>query len=180
MSISVSVSDNVGSVFRLLDKQRRSVIKRAANRTINDVARLARTQLVRDVSKRTGLQQKEFRDDIVLRRSNFNTLTAKIRARSRPYNRIRYRAKQVRRGVSVIDGRGRRTIKGAFIANGGRTVFKRRRGAGRLPIYAVWGPPINTAFVQVEAQRLFFKVTRQFGDRYRRNLVFYGRRFGFK
>jgi Prophage minor tail protein Z (GPZ) len=108
-------------------------IPKALNSTINKVARTIRKEGVRQLSKETGIKQKDIRRDVDIRKSNLQTLSARIRATGSHTNIIRFGARQTKKGVSAALWKKRRVFKGAFIANQGRTVFT-RKGKGRYPL----------------------------------------------
>jgi hypothetical protein len=128
---------------------KRTVIPMALNETI----RTARADMVRQTTARYALRAAFVRAKLRLQRASRSSPTAILAADGKKaLNLIRYDPKKVKRtpgGLSVKvrkDG-GRKLVQGAFIANRGRTVF-RRTGKSRLPIEALPAVGVPQAFVQ--------------------------------
>jgi hypothetical protein len=146
MVMEVSVKGDVDAVLKDLGSLSLRVdiaIAQALNRT----AARAKTQAVRTIAKESGIQQKAVRDRIAIRKASSYALHAIISAEPYAPNLIRYSARQTKRGVSANAWRKRRIYPRTFIANQGRTVFK-RIGKARLPIRPVYGPSIPRTFMQ--------------------------------
>jgi len=169
--VTLDIQSDVDRMVKQMGADTRQVPK-ALNSTINKVATTIRKEGVRQLSKETGIKQKDIRRDVVMRKSNFQTLTARIRATGGFTNLIRFGARLTKRGVSAAPWKKRRIFKGAFIANKGRTVF-RRKGRGRLPIEPVYGPSLPREFLRDKIIRLFNTVgLRRFREVFFRELKF--------
>lgn len=147
------------------------VIPRAINRTVES----ARAQMVREITQRINIRATAVREKLSLQRATRNSPTAILAATGKQsVNLIRYDPRKVKKApgglsVKVRRDKGRTIVRGAFIANGGRTVF-RRTGKSRLPIVALpaVGVPqlftrkqINTAVLRSIAANLAKNVDRE-------------------
>lgn len=122
----------------------------AAARALNRVATTARAQASRAISAETGLKVNEVRDHLSLspaRTSSGGETVVTITVPPWAPNLIRFTARQTKAGVSANAWRTRKVYRGTFIANKGRTVFK-RVGKARLPIEPVHGPSIPRQFIK--------------------------------
>lgn len=164
--IGLSVKRDVSSVraqFASLGRQ----LDRAAARALNRAAQAARTVAVRQISRDTGIRpQKAVRDRLPLRQAHQNRLIAEIGAQAYTPNLARFQARQTKKGVSAAAWGKRKTYRGTFIANQGRTVFK-REGKARLPIKPVHGPRLAKAFV---ARHVTAAMNEAAGPAFRRTL----------
>jgi hypothetical protein len=127
----------------------------AIRRALNRGAVSARTFLVKEIAKDTGLKSGEVRDAIKIREATAQNLTAEVSITGKRIPLIKFNA----RGPEPSRGRGRGvTARGpglagrypqAFIATVGsgrhRGVFQRRTKA-RLPIRELFGPSLPHVF----------------------------------
>lgn len=133
---------------RNLTMLERQVYPKAMSRAINRTATKVRSVAIKGAAKEMGLKQKDVREHTTLRRAHRGQPEARIEMRGRPFNLIRFRARQLKKGVKARPWGKTRTFQGAFIATvrGTEVVFTReRRGGdrvGRLPIRALHGPGI--------------------------------------
>lgn len=116
---------------------------RSLNRTNDSVATIARKLIAKDM----GIPAKAVRVGMFKLKAIRHKLTASTIARGRPINLIRFKARQTKKGVSASAWGKRKVYKGTFIANKGRTVFK-RKGKARAPIRGVWGPSIPKTMLE--------------------------------
>lgn len=129
------------------------VLQRAVNRTTNT----ARVQAVRDIAGDTKLKQ----SDIFKRGVSNRPITQTRATNAKPEARInvtgrriplsRFKAREVKKGVSYNVGQGRKTIKGAFLRTVGvgqhRGVFV-RQGKTAYPISEKFGPSLGYIFAE--------------------------------
>lgn len=133
---------------RTLTDLQREVFPTANSRAINRAASKMRTETVRSLAKFMGLKQKDIREGIRLRKASKSKQNAILRYRGKPFNLIRFKARQLKAGVKAKPWGKWRTWKHAFIANvnGVEFVAIRRKKGGkrvpRLPIDALHGPGI--------------------------------------
>lgn len=144
----------------------RNGVKRAAVRAINKVARSARTEVVRKISRETGLRQRDIRKrNVRLLRARYDRLSALLILTGRAIKLIRYRARQTRRGVTYRSGEGRKLLPSAFIAtmpSGHEGVFK-RRGKERLPIDEQYGSnPLDAVDVDALESKVDRDLSKEF------------------
>ena len=139
ISIQTNFPDVAAELARLQATMAIQVLARSLNRTIEQ----ARTEMSRQIRAEYNLGAAYVRDRLSIKRAfassgQFN-LSAELRGggKRRSANVSNFGARQVAEGVSVLIRKGqRRTIKGVFMGNKGRTVFK-RDGKERLPISPV-------------------------------------------
>ena len=123
MALSVSVSTDVKKAIKELSRQHKK-IPQAAARAINRTASTVRTHTSREVADQGGFKPKGIvKKNTTLKRANPRNLEARLIARGRPSNLIRFAARQTKRGVSAQPWGRRRVFPGTFIANSGRTVI---------------------------------------------------------
>lgn len=139
------------------------VFEKAAVSALNKTVAQARTAMSREIRAEFNLPASTVNDGLrILRASKaqgFMSWAAELESpsrRGRAMNLIHFSARATKAGVSVQikRGGGRKVIAGAFIANKGRTVF-RRVGQARLPI-----EPVQTIAVpqMFNAQRINARV----------------------
>ena len=174
INVKCDVQPTIDYLNRLAKSLGDQVIASALNKTVAQ----ARTQMIRGITSEYAISAATVRERLQLRRAsrtgmNFTaTLIGNPAGRAkRAMNVIRFIERKVtlaearRRGKAGTLGvlrfkikraGGMQTIAGAFIANNGRTVF-RRTGKARLPIEAVStiGVPqmFNAKKVQIPVQR---------------------------
>jgi hypothetical protein len=159
--MQVSVKVDVDRALKALDAIPRNV-DRAAATALNRVGTTAHAVAAREISQVTGLKVSEVKRYVPLAKADRNTLTATLSAKPWAPNLIHFSARQTRRGVSANAWRKRKVYKGTFIANKGRTVFK-RVGKLRLPIEPVHGPSVPREFVK---QHTLDAIRKTVGERF--------------
>ncbi len=133
---------NFPQLTRWLATMPAEVYEKAAISALNKVVAQARTAMSREIRKEFNLPASTVNDALSIGRAwrgqGFMHWEAKLESpsrRGRAMNLIHFSATQTKSGVSVKIKRAgaRKVLAGAFIANKGRTVF-RRVGKARLPI----------------------------------------------
>ena len=139
ISIRTNFPDVAAELGRLQSAVASQVLARSLNRTMDQ----AKTDMSRRIRAEFNLSAAYVRDRLSIKRAfaagGQFSLSAELRGggKRRSANVIIFGARKVPEGVSVLIRKGqRKTIKGAFIGNKGRTVF-RRVGKARLPIEPV-------------------------------------------
>lgn len=149
--MKVSVVTNFPEVQRQLARLGTDVYGRAAVSAMNKTVAKARTAMSREIRSEFNLSASVVNDGLRVRRASLVNGLAHIEAvlespsrHGRAMNLIHFSATQTKAGVSVKIKRvgGKKVVRSAFIANKGRTVF-RRTGETRLPI-----EPVQTIAVQ--------------------------------
>jgi len=164
--LGVSVKHDVDAVRRQFGALGRQ-IDLAASRALNRAISSARTVAVRELSRSTGIRpQAAIRDRLPIKKASPNRLAAEIGVHAYTPNLARFAARQTKSGVSAAAWGKRRIYRGTFLANQGRTVFKRVSKA-RLPIAPVHGPRLAKEFVDPAITRAMNKVA---GERWRKEL----------
>ena len=150
--ITVSIKHNIDEVVRRLQADVPKAVEAAQISAINKTADGARTRMVRAISSTYKINQSVVREKLFISRATRKggaTFTASLLGTGkRSMNVIRFLETRVtlaearrRRKTGTLEqlrfqilcAGGLKTIDGAFIANQGRTVFK-RTGKARLPI----------------------------------------------
>lgn len=142
--MQINITTNFPQVAAQLGKLRSDVASTVLARSLNRTIEQARTQMSREIRAEFNLKPAYVRERLRIRKafasSGRFSLSAELAGgnpKRRSANVIAFGARQDAQGVSVqIKKRQRKTIKGAFIGNKGRTVF-RRLGKERLPIEPV-------------------------------------------
>lgn len=160
--LKVDVQMDMASLTRALNAIERDAIRPAAVQALNRVARTVKSRAVKAISAETGMKQASIRDLIAIRQATKLGLIAEVSASRHAPNLIHYSARQTKRGVSASAWRKRKVYKGTFIANKGRTVF-RRVGKGRLPIKPVFGPSLPRTFINKTTHAV---MTRTINERF--------------
>lgn len=168
----IDISSNIEKLTKNLNTFQRKVIPQAISSSLNKTGRTLFKEIKRDIAKDTGLKQKEIAERMSLQKSNRNNLNVSIRMRGRWFNLIRFKARQLKRGVKT-KAWGEWTLnKGAFIANKGRTVFARISKA-RLPIKALVGPnPVIELDKRIEKLEFNLGIKSRFGEVFPRELAY--------
>lgn len=135
-------------------------INLAAARAINRALESGRSVATKEIARITGIRpQRAIRDRLHLHRATPDRLIGEIGAERYTPNLMRYNARQTKKGVSASAWGKRKTYRGTFIGNQGRTVFK-RTGKARNPIRPVWGPRLAKAFVETQVRKALALVAR--------------------
>ena len=180
--IRLSVKADLNAVRDQLRRLEKGVRDRAIAAALNRTAEMAKTAATRDITSAFNLQASYVRGRIKIRRASARSGVLEVVLSSpgkRSANLIRYaerrvtlaegrrRAKQGRHGVYVkIRRKGSyQLVKGAFIGNQGRTVF-RRIGRERLPIESLQAIDVPQAmFSDIGVENLRKAVLRVFPQR---------------
>jgi hypothetical protein len=142
-------------MLRDIPRGMQTVMSRAINKTATSV----RAEVVREISKKVNLKQKDIREDITISKATWTKWAASINISRYRHGLIRFGARQTSKGVSykIEKSDGRKTIKHAFIMGGGgfdvaQHVWIRESINGsdklvpRLPIRPLRGPSIGEVF----------------------------------
>lgn len=143
--MKLTISTNFEQVGRQLDRMRDDVGARALASALNRTMEQARTAMSREIRQEFNMPAAKVSAALRVRRASFKAgrfgMEAMLESpskRGRSLNLINFAARQTRQGVTVKIKKGgpRKLLRGAFIANDGRTVFV-REGKSRLPIKAL-------------------------------------------
>ena len=184
--MKITITQNFPEVQRQLDKLREDVAKQATARAINRTLEQARTAMSREIRAEFNIPARKVNDALRVNRASFRDGLFRIEGslesptkRGRSLNLINFDARQTSKGVTVKVKKGgpRKLIPGAFIANDGRTVF-RRVGKSRLPIKALQTIDVAQMF---NTRRINAKVVQVMKERFptifEREVKFYTDRF---
>lgn len=160
--LQISVKSDMDDLARTLDRAQRRQMPKIIKGTLDRTATQTQTTAIKTISKETGIKQKTVRATFRVFKAKTTALVAVIRTRvKRAPNIIQFKAKQTKVGVIASPWRKRRTFKGAFIANQGRTVFIRKNlGDTRSKIKALWGPAIPNELIRKHVVRAWRKTIK--------------------
>lgn len=143
--ITMTVKDNFADVKRQLDELQKGVREQALVSAVNKTLAQGKTRMAQEISSEFNIKSGDVKARMEIlaadRRSGYFNIKGTLQVtgkRGRSLNLINFDARKSKNGVTVRITRrgGRKNIKGAFIANAGRTVFE-RVGKARLPIKAM-------------------------------------------
>lgn len=144
--MKIDVRADVAKARRTLRSWQQSALPKATAAALNRMGDQARTLAVKELAAVTGLKQKDVRAGLSRQRATWSKLSTAVIAIGKSLNLIRFGARQTKAGVSASAWDKRRIYPGTFIANQGRTVFRREtvggKRVGRLPIVPVHGPSL--------------------------------------
>jgi len=181
-----TISHNFPEVMRDLDRLQEDVAKRATASAINRTMEQARTAMSREIRQEFNISAGKVNQSLRITKATLSGGLYRLQAvlesptqRGRSLNLINFAARQTSKGVTVKVKKGgaRKLIPGAFIANDGRTVFK-RVGKARLPIKALQTVDVaqmfNTkrinakvvAFMQAKFPEVFAREAAYFTNRF--------------
>jgi hypothetical protein len=134
--MQLSITTNFPEVQRKLDLLGSEVAGKVAARAVNRTIEQARTAMSREIRQEFMIDARTLRERLRIKRATFYAGVLNVQAaleapgRQRSANLIRFGARETGLGVSVKIKRsgGRKTVRGAFIGNKGRTVFERVPG----------------------------------------------------
>lgn len=185
--MKVSIQTNFPQVQARLDSLRKDIAEKALVRSVNRTMDIAKTAMSREIRQEFVLPAAKVSAALQVRRARFRAGLFGVEAtlespskKGRSLNLMNFNAKKVPKGVTFKIKRGgpRQLIPGAFIANGGRTVFI-RTGKQRLPIKALQTIDVAQMF---NTQRINARVVKTMEDRFpqvfEREVAYYLRRFG--
>jgi hypothetical protein len=181
-----TVKDNFPEVQRQLEELEKSVRADALVRSVNDVLAKGQTRMAREISQEFNIGSRDVKGRMQILKANYRGGVFRIEGtlqvtnkRGRSLNLINFGAKQEKGGVTVkiLRTGGRKLVRGAFIANQGRTVFQ-RVGKGRLPIKAVQTIDVPQMFNTKRINKVVLKLLEdEFPVIFERNAKFYTDRF---
>ncbi|MCE2918017.1 MAG: phage tail protein [Rubrivivax sp.] len=136
--MQLSIKTNFPDVQRQLEGLRKDVATKATGRSLNRTMEQARTQMVRRITAEYDIKAGKVREKLRINRARLTgglleleaSLESQTKGGRRSVNVINFSPRKVAGGVTIKVRRNgqRRLIRGAFIANKGRTVFARQEG----------------------------------------------------
>lgn len=139
--MQINITSNVKQVEKQLTALERKVLPRATNKTLNRVGGKLNTQVVRYVSKKVGLPQKNLRQRGFFARvtSNLRTMTTHVRVMYGALPLKDFKATQTPKGVTATSWGKKKLYKNTFISNELYGHVFVRKTKKRLPISKVYG-----------------------------------------
>ena len=161
-------------IDKVVAKMRPDIYKKSLNKTLNDIGSKVKTQSTKAVRQRYNIKAKTVKDNMQVKRSRYSDLSFALHIASGRRNIINFGARQVKKGVNVKVKKtsGVKLVKGAFIGNNGRTVFKRVKDK-RLPIKAIKTLSIPQMFNKDIMQEVDKDASSNFNKRFKTNFEFY-------
>lgn len=127
-----------------LQKMAGTDIPKAVKHGVKIAARGGRTTLAKEVGQRYSLTAGRIKQDVSQPTYQDGGQTAVIRTNRKPITAMQFKAKEVRKGLSMAIFKGERTVvKSGFIAKGLPFV---RQGPARLPLRVIHGPSIHAIY----------------------------------
>jgi hypothetical protein len=143
--MKIDVQTNFADVAKQIKDLHEDIASKATARALNATMAQAKTVMSREIRAKFVLSASKVNEALrvnkAIAKNGLFDMEASLESpskRGRSLNLINFAARQTNKGVSVKISRdgGRKLIPGAFIANNGRTVFK-RVGKDRFPIKAL-------------------------------------------
>lgn len=184
--MQIVVQTNFPEIANLLNELGDGIATQATARSLNATMAQAKTAMSKEIRAKYVLSASKVNESLKVRKASARDglfdLEASLESpsqRGRSLNLINFGAKQTLKGVSIKISRdgGRKLIPGAFIANKGRTVFK-RVGKERLPIKALQTIDVAQMFnVKKINEAVVSAINQRFPVIFERELKFYVDRF---
>jgi len=184
--MQISIKTNFPDVQRRIDSLRKEIAEQATPRAVNRTLDQARTRMSRAIRAEFNIKASQVNALLRVNRASYRAgvyrITGSLESptkRGRALNVIHFEARKSAHGVTVkILRKGpRKEIKGAFIGNGGRTVFK-RVGKARLPIQAVQTIDVQQMFNAKRVKELVMRmIEEKFPEIFEREARFYTEKF---
>ncbi|EJL77345.1 hypothetical protein PMI15_04667 [Polaromonas sp. CF318] len=184
--MQISIKTNFPAVDRRLGQLREDVALKAGVRAVNGTLAQAQTRMSRAIRSEFNIKADKVKAALRIERATYRGGVYRIEGklesptkRGRSINVINFEARKTAQGVSVkiLRNGGRKVIKGAFIGNSGRTVFKRVDKA-RLPIVAVQTIDVQQMFNTKRIKELVLRmINEKFPEIFEREARFYTQKF---
>lgn len=162
-------------VDEVLAQLNTEAVKKATVRTVNELGSELKTQTVKETRKKYNISAARLKGKLKVRKANYSNMRWSMTIpRDKKLNLINFAARQVKKGVSVkvLQSGGRKTVKGAFIANDGKTVFTRKTKK-RLPIKTVTGLSPSQMISNKLRDKKLEEIEKKAPKRFRQNFNFY-------
>lgn len=129
-----------------LNRLERNVFPAAAAKAINRTATTVRKEAQQELAKATGMPARAVGSRIkIVRRANKENLAAVVDGKGRPFNLVRFKARQLKKGVSANPWGVRRLFRSTFMVPakaGSDSMFVAQRVNGTRKIRSLFGPGI--------------------------------------
>ncbi|MFC5498146.1 phage tail protein [Caenimonas terrae] len=185
----ITVKDNFPEVMAQLEQLHKDVREQALVRAVNSTLAQGQTRMAQEISREFNITSREVKDRLQVIKATWRNGLLSVKGvlqvtnkRGRSLNLIHFDARQTPAGVSVkiLRSGGRKVLKGAFIANQGRTVFQ-RVGKTRLPIKAMQTVDVPQMFNTKRINRVVVQLLQdKFPEVFQREAKYYTDRFNAK
>lgn len=179
MTIEISVRHELKPLRQALTRMERRALPAATSAALNKAAASVRGAATKRLAAETKIKLSAVRAGITLHKANKLTLAARIEARGRPLNVIRFMTPgQIRTWLNSVRrprppvhakpwGIKRVYRRSVFIGNDGRTLFI-REGKSRLSIRPLSGPSIGRELTAKTSSGRAIRavINRQFRERF--------------
>jgi hypothetical protein len=149
------ITFDVSQVLKNIGEIPRGPARRAIVRGLNKTATNVRTAASVAIRGKRSLSAKVVKDAMAIRKANAQSLVSSIVVTGKPIPLRDYKARQTKKGVTVLVTPGKRTLvqhhgnKAFTIGKLGGHVFA-RQGKARLPVKKLYGPSLPSTFLQQE------------------------------
>lgn len=184
--MKLTLKHNFPDVQRQLDQLHQDIREKVLVRAVNSTLAQGQTRMSKEISTEFNIASREVKARMQILKANFRNGLFRVSGtlqvtnkRGRSLNLINFAAKQTKEGVSVkiLRTGGRKLVRGAFIANQGRTVFQ-RVGKTRLPIKAVQTIDVPQMFNTKRINRIVVRLLEEkFPEIFAREAKYYTDRF---
>ncbi len=172
------VDVNIDGFYELQKALKPESFKKALNRTVRRMGTRFRKTAVKEVRTTYNVKAKKLKQYISAK-THYGKDGVKwiFYVRGRPLSLIHFGARQTRKGVSVKvrKDRGRRVIKGAFVApdKGGHFRVFKRKGKERLPIESKYTLSVPQMFNKEILDKAKREVEANYEKEFKHNLDYY-------
>jgi len=157
MTVALNVKLDIKNATRGLNRWERKLIPSVTRSALNRAGKKVKTEIVRFLSPKTKIKQKDLRSGIRIIRASFTRATVTLIARGRRFNVIRFKARETKKGLVAHPWGIRRIYLTGFIGNNQRTALM-RLPSGKLK--GISGPGLSSEFINDQAIRLMEQVGR--------------------
>lgn len=151
------------------------VVLKASARTLNELGSELKTDTVKEVRETYNVKASGLKSKLKTKNATFSNLKWTMEVpNDKRINLINFGARKVKTGVSIkiLNKGSRKVVKGAFIANQGKTVFQRKTKA-RLPIKTVTAMSPSQMISSKLRDRRIEEATRKAPKKFQHNFDYY-------
>jgi len=170
--MQITIKTNFPAVQRQLETLQKDIARAATASALNKTVAQAKTAMSREITSEFNLPASTVKASLYVSKARAAGAAFRLEASlssisqrgKRSLNLAHFQARQTSKGVSFKVKRGgpRKTIPGAFLINGGKTVMI-RTGKGRLPIKALQTINIGQMF---NTKRINARVVQMINDKF--------------
>lgn len=164
----INIETNIKNIVADLSKLEKSVVPKALVQALNKTARGAKTDSKREVSKRTGIKQKDITKKITITKATKTRFTAFVKPSSTPFRLAYFKHTTRKRSRKLAGVRAKswgvnKVYKGSFVgqmkskgSSTGEAIFVRKKGSKK--IRQLYGANVEQTFRRdTDFQRIIIK-----------------------